>query len=482
MLKMKKIIKPINLLIFIIFTGCSSIKQTSLPPAPLIPAYFIANNTTDSVNYFSWKQFFTDPYLNQLIDTALANNYDLRRSLQRVTIARENTRIARSAMLPSVSGVASAGVDRFGKYTMTGVGNFDTNLSPNINKKQQVPLPLVPEYFVGFRSSWEADIWGKLSDRKRAAYTRYLANEKGRQWLSTQVVAEVAQLYYQLLALDAKLAIASRNIRLQQKAVEIVEAQMTGGRATALAVRQFKAQLLHTRAAAVEINQMIIQTENELNALVGRFPGPIIRDSSIAKKVVPEKIQTGLPVQVLLRRPDIRQAELELLAARADVSAARKAFLPSLTFTPYLGLNTFKLPLLFQPASLAAGVVGGLTAPIINRMGLKSELAISNARQADAFFSYQQNILQGFQEVVTQLKAIENYNKAYELKVAEVNELKEGVANANDLYLAGYATYLEVIIAQSSVLQSEMEQIEFKRNSFDALINLFRASGGVYSN
>lgn len=479
---MIRLIKPIVFVFLIVFAGCSTIPHTGLPTATAIPATFNDSSYTDSANQFSWKQFFTDVYLNRLIDSALVNNYDLQRALQRVTIARQNTRIARAAMLPTVNGVATAGVERYGDYTQNGVGNFDTNLSPNIDNKQKVPLPLVPDYFVGFRSSWEVDVWGKLSDRRRAAYSRYLATEKGRQWLATQVVAEVARLYYRLLALDAKLLIANRNINLQQKAIEIVEAQMSGGRATALAVHQFKAQWLHTRSAAVEISQGIIETENELNALTGRFPAPVNRDSTLLTKNMPQRIRAGIPVDVLLRRPDIQQAELELIAAKADVSAARKAFLPSFTLTPYLGLNAFKLPLLFQPGSLAAGVVGGIAAPLINRVGLKSELAINNAQQAQAFYGYQQNILQGFQEIVTQLKAVENFNKAYELKVAEVKELKDGVANANDLYLAGYATYLEVIIAQSSVLQSEMEQIELKQDSFEALINLFRASGGVYGN
>ncbi|MDB5246835.1 MAG: efflux transporter outer rane subunit [Segetibacter sp.] len=473
-----------NIKAYIFFTaiavsGCATIKQVELPDTVNIPASFTSSSAdTTSVNRLSWKQFFTDENLVRLIDTALQNNYDLKSAVQRIMIARANTQIANAARLPFVNAGGSIGVDKYGRYTLNGVGNFDTNLSPNISKNQKIPTSPTTDYFVGFRSSWEADIWGKLKDRKRAAYTRYLASEKGRQWLVTQIVSQVAGMYYELLALDNQLKTVQRNIGLQRKALEIVEAQMSGGRATMLAVRQFKAQMLHTQGAEVEISQAIVRTENELNSLLGRFPKQINRDTSFTDKVVPQRIQAGIPSEVLLRRPDIQQAELELIAAKADISAARKAFLPSFTINPYVGLNAFKLPLLFSGGSVAAGIVGSLAGPIINRGVIKGDFAIANAQQADAFYNYQKNIVNGYQEVVTQIKAIENFNKAYELKQAEVAELAEGVATANDLYLAGYASYLEVIVAQGSVLQAEMEQTNLKKESFNSMINLFRSLGG----
>lgn len=475
----KKKVKAYTIFAALIVTGCATTKQVDLPTPVTIPASFTSSSAdTSSDVKLSWKQFFNDQNLVRLVDTALQNNYDLKSAVQRIMIARANTQIATAARLPFVNAGGSVGVDKYGRYTLNGVGNFDTNLSPNISKNQKIPTNPTTDYFVGFRSSWEADIWGKLIDRKRAAYTRYLASEKGRQWLVTQIVSQVASMYYELLALDNQLKIVRRNSELQRRALEIVEAQMSGGRATMLAVRQFKAQMLHTQGAEVEINQAIVRTENELNSLLGRFPQPIIRDTAIVNKVVPQKIQAGIPAEVLLRRPDIQQAELELIAAKADISAARKAFLPSITINPYVGLNAFKVPLLFSGGSIAAGIVGSLAGPFINRGAIKGDFAIANARQADAFFNYQKNIVQGYQEVVTQMKAIENFNKAYYLKVAEVAELLEGVATANDLYLAGYASYLEVIVAQGSVLQAEMEQINIKKETFNSMINLFRSLGG----
>lgn len=476
-MKTKKIKLYTAIAAALVVTGCSTMKETTLPEGVQLPGKFSSSTDTTS-NVVGLKDFFVDPNLQRLIDTALANNFDLKIALQRIQTASAHTRIAHANRLPSVNAVGGVSVDRYGKYTLNGVGNFDTNLSPNINEKQSIPNP-TPDYFFGFRSSWEIDIWGKLKDKRQAALTRYLASQKGRQWLTTQVVAEVASRYYQLMALDYQLKIIQHNIDLQKRGLEVVEAQMTGGRATALAVRQFKAQVLHTQTAEIDIRQSIVRTENELNNLLGRFPTTVARDSSIIAKAVPLHISAGLPSEVLLRRPDIQEAELELMATKADVRAARKAFLPSLNLNPYLGLNAFKLPLVFSGASLAAGAVGSLAGPIINRGAIIGGVNIANAQQLTAFYNYQKNIVQAYQEVITQLQAIDNLKKAFNLKTEEVKTLTEAVATANDLYLAGYASYLEVIMAQGSVLQAEMEQITIKKQIFDSLINLYRSLGGA---
>ncbi|AMP98756.1 RND transporter [Pedobacter cryoconitis] len=463
----------------IAFTGCKSMEPVVMPKMQTMPGAFnrIENSPEHLLN---WKEIFTDRELVSLIDTALNTNFELKSEMQQIIVAEANLKLAKASMLPGLNTSITAGLDRFGKYTMNGVGNYDTNLSPNVSTNQQIPTP-TPDYFMGFRSSWEIDIWGKLSKRKEAAYSRYLATKMGQQWLRTQVVAQVAQLYFELIALDKHAEILKRNIALQKKGVEIIEAQMAGGRATSLAVSQFKAQMMATQGSSYQITQAIVKTENELNNLLGRFPAPIKRDSSSITRVLPDQIYAGIPVRVILNRPDIKQAELELRAAKADVQAARKALLPSFTLDAYSGINSFKLPLLFSPGSLASGVLGGLTAPIFNRGALKNGNRIANAAQLSAFYNYQRTVLQGYQEVSTQLSAIDNYKRAYQLKTSEVGELKTALSTANDLYLAGYASYLEVIVAQGSMLNSEIEQVGLKRDSYITLINLFRALGGNIS-
>ncbi|SFE40916.1 Outer membrane efflux protein [Pedobacter antarcticus] len=212
---------------------------------------------------------------------------------------------------------------------------------------------------------------------------------------------------------------------------------------------------------------------------MGRYPVKIARDTNTLNVAIPQRLHMGLPSTVLLSRPDIREAELELKAAKADIYAARKAMLPALTLTAYSGYNAFKLPLLFSPGSLASGFLGGLTAPVLNRAAIKTEFSQANSAQLNAYYNYQQKLLQGYQEVSTQLSAMDNYHQAMLLKERQVKELKEALSTANDLYLAGYASYLEVIVAQGSVLDAEVEFVRMKKASGTALISLFRSIGGV---
>lgn len=458
--------------------SCKVAEIPELPPSVQIPDSFMGRADTSNVAELSWRKFFTDPFLINLIDTALLQNPDMQVALQRIEIARANLRVREGAMFPTLGANTSAGVRRFSEYTMDGVGNYDTNLSENVQGDRRIPNP-TPDFFLGFTSSWELDIWGKLKNRKKAAYARLLASEKGQLLVKTALVAEVASLYYQLLAYDNELAVIQENIKLQETAVEIISLQKMGGRTTELAVKQFTAQLLNTKTLKARIHQKITQTENQLNLLLGRMPQTIDRGEPINAQQLPEIIQLGIPSELLLNRPDIKQAELELLAAKADVKAARAAFYPSLTLSPYVGVQAFRASLLFDaPASLAMGVMGGLTAPVLNRYQISSDFKRSVAENKTAFFQYQKSILTAFNEVLTSLERIENLEDIAELKAQEVEVLNQGVAISNDLFLAGYATYLEVITAQKSVLEAQLELANTRQEQFWSLINLYRELGG----
>ena len=207
----------------------------------------------------------------------------------------------------------------------------------------------------------------------------------------------MARYYYALLALDGEQEIIQKNIDLQQNAVELVKVQKLAGRVTELAVQQFTAQLLNTRSRQRRIQQQIIETENQLNRLMGRFPQPIERGKSLQEWELPGQVLAGLPTQMLTRRPDIRQAELELQAANIDIDVARASFLPSLNLTAYTGLNSFRLETLFNPASIAAGLLGGLTAPVFNRRFLKANYGQSVAQSREVFLPLSANRADGFQ-------------------------------------------------------------------------------------
>jgi NodT family efflux transporter outer membrane factor (OMF) lipoprotein len=455
------------LILLSVVTSCKIATPPALPPAAEIPDTFIGNRDSATVADVRWQDFFTDPHLVELIKTALQNNLDLLTAVQRVEMARADFAVRRGALLPSLSGVASADV-----------GNVDKNMLGSTAQDQQLPN-MQEEYFLGLQSSWEADLWGKLKNRKKAAYSRFLASQKGRHLVTTSVIAEIARLYYDLLSVDNELEVVRKNIKFQEIALQIIEIQKMGGRATELAVQQFTAQLLSTRALEKEKQQHAIELETELNLLMGRYPQHIERGEDISEQPLPEAIHEGIPSTLLLNRPDIQQAELELIAAEADVQAARAAFLPSITISPYVGFNALKSSLLFQtPESLATGVLAGVTAPIFDKKRIRAQFNRSVAERAEAYYNYQKTIIRGYGEVVNNIRSIENLEGIYALKEQQVAALQKAVSTSNVLFTSGYATYLEVITAQKSVLEAELELANVKKGIFHSVIGLYRALGG----
>jgi multidrug efflux system outer membrane protein len=464
--------------LLILTAGCKSYKPvTGQEAAASLPGAFTDSKDTATIAALPIDRFFADQRLINLIDTALKANPDILTALQRVEVSRANLRFNASKLLPSVSIAANAGLEKYGDYTQNGVGNYDTNLSQNINDKQRIPNP-VPNYFLGFQSSWEVDLWGKLSSQKKAAFARFLASQSGYRLVTTALTAQIAGLYYQLLAFDTELAIIKKNITLQENALDIVKIQKLGGRATELAVQQFEAQLLRTKGLQYTTVQQITETENQLNFLTGSFKGRVSRDTSIMKIKLPTVIGAGIPSQLLLNRPDIRAAELELTAMNADIKVARASFFPTLTLTPYVGYNSFNAGLLFNPLSFTYGLIGGFTAPIFNRKAIKAEYERTIAEEKIAVYNYQKTILSGFQEVNNNLSGIDNYNHAFDLKQQELQALNNALSVANDLYVVGRANYLEIITAQRSVLDAELELANIKRSIFLSSVNLYQAVGG----
>lgn len=465
------------LLVVLLASGCKSYQAVTVESRMTLPEAFEDSKDTTNVATLPVRQFFPDPYLQALIDTALSGSPDIQVAWQRVQIASAGMHYNRAFLLPSVQAGVLASVDKYGDYTMNGVGNHDTNLSPNVDDKEKIPNP-TPDYFVGLRSSWEIDLWGKLRNRKKAAVARWLASREGYRLVVTSLTADIATLYYQLLALDNEQKVLTKNIQLQENALEIVKVQKLGGRATELAVQQFQAQLLHTKSLRYTTAQQITEAENQLNFLIGRTAQPIPRDSSLLEVPLPPTLSAGIPSQLLLNRPDIRAAELELEALNADIRAARAAFFPSLTLTPYVGFNAFKTALLFNGGSLAYGAAGSLMAPIFNRNAIKADYERTIAEGRVALYDYQKTVLAAFQEVTGSLKGIRNYTDYYQLKQQEAESLHNAVGVANDLYLVGRASYLEVITAQRSVLDAELEVTAARKSIFLQAVALYRSVGG----
>jgi len=434
------------------------------------------NATKDTVNTAKtkWKDFFTDPNLAALIDDALKNNQELNIILQDINIAKNEVRGRKGAYLPYVGIGGLAGVERVGRYTSQGASDAVTYIMPG------KPTPeVLPNYFLGLNASWEVDIWKKLRNSKNAAVARYLSSIEGKNFMITRLIAEIANSYYELMALDNQLEILKQNISLYQNSLEIVKMEKNSARVTELAVRRFEAEVLKNQSRQFYINQQIIEAENRINFLVGRFPQPVIRNSSTFSTLIPDSIHSGIPSQLLENRPDIRQAEKELAATKLDVRAAKAQFYPTLMITAGLGYQAFNPQYLIQtPTSLLFSIAGSLVAPLVNRSAIKAMYYSATSRQIQAVYNYERTILGAHIEVVNQLANISNLKKSYDLKSKQVQALTESIDISQVLFKSARADYMEVLLTQRDALESRFELVETKKKQMNAMVNIYRALGG----
>jgi outer membrane protein, multidrug efflux system len=448
--------------------SCKSIDIPVLPDLPKVPATFLGLEDSISAGDIVWQDFIIDPDLADLIDEALQNNPDVLMAMERIEIARAQFQIQRGALHPTFDAIVRYRSGDIRPNLLNGTINGDRNV---INR--------IENNFVGFQANWEIDVWGKLKNRRQAAKARFLASEKAMHLLRTLIVAEVATLYYELLGLDMELQTIEKNIEFQSMALELIKIQKIAGRVTELAVQQFASQLLSTRSLRYIKEQEIIEVENQLNYILGRFPESIPRPSSFSDLHLPEKLLTGLPSQMMLRRPDIREAEYRLNASGLELEAARKEFFPNFNFTPYIGLNDRSIPAAFQfPGAITVGLLGGITGHILQQNVIRAGFEQAKSHQKIALYEYQQSILNGFNDIITVMQRIDNLNKIYELKQEETEVLLNAVSIANDLFRSGYAAYLEVITAQSRVLEAELELATTRKEIFQSVVHLYRALGG----
>lgn len=440
-----------------------------------------ARDTSFDISAMTVDNFFADAQLKNLIQKALQDNWDYKIALQRINIADAYFRKAKGRLFPSIDGLANASGTKYGKYTMEGVGNFDTNLSPNIEEDQKIKTNPVPNFFLGLGASWEIDVWGKLRNMREGAKKRYFATIEGRKLLEATLVSQVAMAYYDLIALDQEISILNTNIKLQENALEIVNVQYEVGRATKLAVMQSQAQLNNSKSLLKLKQQELQDAEMMMQELIGEYEGSVTRSEKIDIAAVKMLTMNAVPTQVMKNRPDIQKAYLELEATHADAKAARAAFFPTLTLNAYGAYNAFSGEMLFNPKSMAWQLLGGLTAPIFNQGQLKNDFKIATNEQQIAYFEFQKTAMNAYREVNNLLKNIVNTNDAYDFKEKEVAAIKEGVGISNDLYLTGYATYLEIIAAQKSKLEADLQIIELKRRQVQNYIQLYKALGGGYT-
>lgn len=441
------------------------------------PSSFTTSLDSTNTGLKSWRTFFTDPNLVSLIDTALKNNQELNITLQEIEIARNEVRAKKGELLPSVGYRVGAGFDKVGRYTSSGAGDASTDITPG----REVP-EVLPDYAFGLQANWEADIWHKLRNAKKAAVSRYLSTVEGKNFVVTNLIAEVANSYYELLAQDNQLEIVKQNIALQSNALELMKIQKQATRVTELAVRKFEAEVLSSKSLEFDIQQNITESENKINYLLGRFPQPIKRDRNAFDGLIPQTVQAGLPAQLLANRPDIKQAELDLAASKLDVKVAKAQFYPSLEISAGIGYQAFNPSYLLRtPESLIYSLAGDLAGPLINRNAIKAAYLTANAKQLQAVFNYEKSILNGYIDVANQLSNITNLQKSYDLKSKQVAALTQSIDISNDLFKAARADYFEVLMTQRDALQSKLELIETKKQQLNAVVNVYHALGGGWN-
>lgn len=434
------------------------------------------NQATDTLNsaQVQWKDFFSDTKLSALIDTALVKNQELNIIIQQIDMAKNEVKVRKGEYLPSVNLQAGAELEKVGKYTRNGA--VEEHL--DIKEGEEFPEPL-SNFGIGAYASWEVDVWKKLRNSKKAAVFEYLSTIEGKNFMVTNLVSEVAESYYELVALDSQLAIIEQNLAIQQNALSMVKLQKTAARATELAVRRFEAEVLKNQSQKYEIHQQIVETENKINFLIGRSPQHILRDSEGFIEKEMNAIQAGIPSQLLQNRPDIRKAEYELAAAKLNVKVAKANFYPALGIRAGVGLEAFKPKFLTStPESLLYSVVGDVVAPLINRNAIKAEYGNANSRQIQAVYEYEKAILNAYIEVANQLSNIDNLNKSYELKAGQVQALTESIDISIRLFQSARADYMEVLLTQRDALESSVELVETKKDQMLAKVEIYRALGG----
>ncbi len=439
-----------------------------------VPESYATSKDTTNTATLPWKTFFKDPDLVNLIDIAIQNNQELMITLQDIVIAKNDIRIRKGAMLPTVGVRAGSSIEKVGTYTSQGAGDASAEITPG----SRVPESLT-DFNVAAYANWEVDIWKKLRNSKKAAISRYLSTIEGKNFVITNLIGEVSDSYYELLALDSQLQIIRQTIVLQNNALEIVKIQKEAARATELGVQKFQAEVLASQSMEFETLQKIKETENRINFLLARYPQEIKRSKSDFLTLPAALVNSGIPSQLLANRPDIKQAELELAAAKLDVKVARAEFYPSLNISASYGLQAFKPSYLFNlPESILYSLAGDLAAPLINRNAIKAEFSNANARQLQALYNYERTILNAYLEVSNQLSKISNIESSFNLKTKQVTALNKSIEVSNDLFKSARIDYFEVLMTQRDALDTKLELIDTKKEQLNAAIHIYRNLGG----
>ena len=448
---MNKIFSRILITIaFLSLTGCGIYKEYEREEMQFVDSLYRRMSPRAegySTGNISWEVMFTDPLLQEWIQTGLDYNTDLHVARLKVQEAEAALLAARWALLPGADFNMQGGLP----------GQFSASLG----------------------ASWQADIFGGLRNAKRRAKAALEQSQAYRQAVQTQLVATISESYYTLLMLDEQLRISTRTMTTWEESIRTLEALKRAGKTNEAAVLQAKANKLGVEANILTLEKEVLAIENSLCALVGVVPMQITR-STLADQELPESLSAGVPAELLSRRPDVRQAELALAQAFYSVNSARASFYPNVTLSGTLGWTTGNGNIVLDPGSLIANLIAGLTQPVFGRGVNKARLQIAQAQYQQAGYLFRQSLLDAGVEVNNALTLWQTAKKRVELGKKQIVTLQAAVWNTQLLMKHGNADYLEVLTAQKNLLQAELTEASDRLDEIKSVINLYRALGGGY--
>lgn len=460
-----------------IFNACKVSKDIALPVNASPANYRHATSTvtttvtttdTSSLASIPWNDFFKNRELQQLIDSTLANNFDMQLALKNREAAQLLLKQSRLAYLPQVGLQAAGSVNRPSDNSLNGI-----SLSQFLGKSY------VEDYSLNATASWEADIWGKIKSQQSKALAIYLQTDEAKKAVRTDLVASAAKGYYQLLMLDEQLAIAKKNLLLSDSTLSIVKLQYQAGQVTALAVQQYTAQYLAAKELLPDLEKEILLGENYLSVLSGMAPGAIKRSGNIYERIASVELSTGIPSALLSNRPDVKLKELDLVIANANTAISKAAMYPSLGITATGGVNAFLASNWFSiPASLFVTTVAGITQPLFMQGKLKTQYHVSELEREKTVIAFRQSVVRAAGEVSNALVKVEKIKEQQQIAQTRVATLQQGIGNAKMLFSNGMANYLEVITAQNNVLLGELALAQLQEEQSTAVIELYRSLGG----
>lgn len=449
-----------------LISACSVTKKYERPTTLKTDQLYRDESSTDSTTIadMPWNTVFKDEKLNALIQKGLEQNLNLKNAIENIVQARASLRQSKLAYYPSLQLDANV---THNKQSQAGL-NFPAGI--NINT-------LTTTYKLGVSSSWEIDVWGKLSSSKRAALATYLASDAAKQAVQTQLIADIANNYFLLLSYDESLRITEETLKTRIENVETIKALKEGAIVTGAAVVQSEANQHAAEVLIPDLKQSIRETENALNILLGQGPGPIDR-GVLGTQIIPEKIAIGMPAQLLNNRPDVRQAEFNFRVAFESTNLAKTYFYPSLTLTASTGFSNLELNDFFSH-SIFYSIIGGLTQPLFNNGLNKMRLTTAQSQQLQAYNNFQQSLLVAGQEVSNALYAYQMAVEKEDSRAKQIAALEKAVDFTQELLEYSSATnYTDVLTSQQNLLAAQLNGVNDNLQKLQAVINLYRALGG----